>query len=184
MAVLFHYRTMDVLCQLCSSSPSNDLTWLPNALSTITLHSRPVPIIFNSSKQSGTVGDTSTKFTDLSGLSKTYPCTFPTSLWLHKTSTDHHGRERLDFRSAKSDRGLRSQCIKFSQYSWNHHCFHDQFLLQSLIKILIIKSNLQTQFTCIAVACVEINIISKFAMITTTAVHGFLICLHSRCLIH
>ena len=83
---------MHVLCRLCSRSP-NDLTRLPNALSTTALHPRPLPIVLNSSKQSATVGDTSTKFTDLSGPSKTHPRSFRTSLRLHKTSPDHPGRK-------------------------------------------------------------------------------------------
>ena len=86
--------------------PSNDLTRLPNALSTTALHPRPLPIVLNSSKQPGTVGDTSTKFTDLSGPSKTHARSFPTSLRLHKTSPDHQGRERSAVRSAKCDRGF------------------------------------------------------------------------------
>ena len=81
--------------------PSNDLTRLSNALSTTALHPRPLPIVLNSSKQSGIVGDTSTKFTDLSGPSKTHPRYFPTSVRLHKTSPDHPGRERSAVKSAK-----------------------------------------------------------------------------------
>ena len=86
--------------------PSNDLTRLSNALSTTALHPRPLPIVLNSSKQSGIVGDTSTKFTDLSGPSKTHPRYFPTSVRLHKTSPDHPGRERSAVKSAKCDRGF------------------------------------------------------------------------------
>ena len=86
--------------------PSNDLTRLPNALSTTALHPRPLPIVLNSSKQPGTVGDTSTKFTDLSGPSKTHPRSFLASLRLHKTFPDHQGRERSAVRSAKCDRGF------------------------------------------------------------------------------
>ena len=90
--------------------PSNDLTRFPNALPTTTLHPRPLPIVLNSSKQPGIVGDTSTKFTDLSGPSKTHPRSFPTSLRLHKTSPDHYGRERSAVRSAKCDRGFTHCC--------------------------------------------------------------------------
>ena len=102
-----HARPLPTLFTL-TQRPSNDLTRLPNALSTTALHSRPLPIVLNSSNQPGTVGDTSTKFTDLPGPSKTHPRSFPTFLRLHKTSPDHQGRERSAVRSAKCDRGLRS----------------------------------------------------------------------------
>ena len=100
-----HARPLPTLFTL-TQRPSNDLTRLPNALSTTALHSRPLPIVLNSSKQPGTVGDTSTKFTDLPGPSKTHPRSFQTFLRLHKTSPDHQGRERSAVRSAKCDRGL------------------------------------------------------------------------------
>ena len=102
------FPTMHVLCRLCSRSP-NDLTRLPNALSTTALNPRPLPIVLNSSKQSGIVGNTSTKFTDFSGPSKTHPRSFPTSARLHKTSPDHPGRERSAVKSAKCDRGFNSR---------------------------------------------------------------------------
>ena len=100
-----HARPLPTLFTL-TQRPSNDLTRLPNALSTTALHSRPLPIVLNSSNQPGTVGDTSTKFTDLPGPSKTHPRSFPTFLRLHKTSPDHQGRERSAVRSAKCDRGF------------------------------------------------------------------------------
>ena len=100
-----HARPLPTLFTL-TQRPSNDLTRLPNALSTTALHSRPLPIVLNSSKQPGTVGDTSTKFTDLPGPSKTHPRSFPTFLRLPKTSPDHQGRQRSAVRSAKCDRGL------------------------------------------------------------------------------
>ena len=100
-----HARPLPTLFTL-TQRPSNDLTRLPDVLSTTALHSRPLPIVLNSSKQPGTVGDTSTKFTDLPGPSKTHPRSFPTFLRLHKTSPDHQGRERSAVRSAKCDRGL------------------------------------------------------------------------------
>ena len=62
------FPTTHVLCRLSSHSPS-DLT----TSSTTALHPRPLPIVLNSSKQPGTAGDTSTKFTNLSGPSKTHP---------------------------------------------------------------------------------------------------------------
>ena len=104
-----HARPLPTLFTL-TQRPSNDLTRLPNALSTTALHSRPLPIVLNSSKQPGTVGDTSTKFTDLPGPSKTHPRSFPTFLRLHKTSPDHQGRERSAVRSAKCDRGF-TPCV-------------------------------------------------------------------------
>ena len=90
----------------------NHVTRLPNALSTTALHPRPLPIVLNSSKQSGIVGDTCTKFTDLLGPSKTHPRSFPTSVRLHKTSPDHQGWEKSAARSAKCDWGL-------TQKTWN-----------------------------------------------------------------
>ena len=105
-----HARPLPTLFTL-TQRPSNDLTRLPNALSTTALHSRPLPIVLNSSKQPGTVGDTSTKFTDLPGPSKTHPRSFPTFLRLHKTSPDHQGRERSAVRSAKCDRGLKDMSL-------------------------------------------------------------------------
>ena len=105
-----HARPLPTLFTL-TQWPSNDLTRLPNALSTTALHSRPLPIVLNSSKQPGTVGDTSTKFTDLPGPSKTHPRSFPTFLRLPKTSPDHQGRQRSAVRSAKCDRGFRLTII-------------------------------------------------------------------------
>ena len=116
-----HARPLPTLFTL-TQRPSNDLTRLPNALSTTALHSRPLPIVLNSSKQPGTVGDTSTKFTDLPGPSKTHPRSFPTFLRLHKTSPNHQGRERSAVRSAKCDRGL-------TQSSFHFHVCHQVFCI-------------------------------------------------------
>ena len=119
-----HARPLPTLFTL-TQRPSNDLTRLPNALSTTALHSRPLPIVLNSSKQPGTVGDTSTKFTDLPGPSKTHPRSFPTFLRLHKTSPDHQGRERSAVRSAKCDRGFTDwYCAYFPQKLLSCHRTH------------------------------------------------------------
>ena len=147
MAVLVLFPNMHILCRLCSRSPSNGLAWLPNALFTIALHSQPLPMVLDGSKQSGTVWETSTKFNDLSGPSKTHPHSFPFSPRLHKTSPNHHVREWSAFRSAMCDQGFRHTC-------WMRKQSHES-LWPTLLKLKF--GNIWLSRKCCGSCCKKFN---------------------------